>query len=203
MKNNTAENKNEFKANDKQQTEKTKKSFKRPKDKKQVEKVDYLVETPQDAVVEKEYQTILSPELKPENWDMMTDALVALHQEIKYLEEVPVIRNTGLKSYTNEPIGESSVEEKLIKSSIRFATVVSAGKSTNVKPGDVVSIGMQSVKLIDFDKNYAVVPHFAIYGKVGGPKESQSVKPARTNLFGRIIKGWGKWLGSRNVLKQK
>lgn len=203
MKDNTAENKNEFKANDKQQGDKTKKSFKKPKGKKQAEKVDYLVETPQDAVAEKEYPTKLALDLQPENWDMMTDALVALHQEIKYIEEVPVIRNTGLKSYTNEPIGESSIEEKLIKSSIRFATVISAGKSTNVKPGDVISIGMQAVKVIDFDKNYAVVPHFAIYGKIGGLTRPSGDQPARKNLFGRIFKGWGKWLGSRNVLKQK
>ena len=199
MKENTAKNTNEFEAKNTQQVEKSKKSFN--KKKKQQPKVEYLVETPQDAVAEKEYPTKIALNLQPENWDMLSDALVALHQEIKYIDEVPVIRNTGLKSYTNEPIGESSVEEKLVRSSVRFATVISAGKSTNVAPGDIVSIGMPAVKVIDFDRNYAVVPHFAIYGKIGSVK--RPAEPASKNLLGRIIERWGKWLGSRNVLKQK
>lgn len=194
MKENTAE---------KSTTSKVKKTFKKSKGNNEHKNVN--VETAKVDVVEQQIErpTYIAPELRPGNWEMITDALVYLDEEIKYIDKFAVIKNTGLKSYDNEPIGESSMEDKLVKSSVRYAAVVNAGKSTNVKNGDLVAINMQNAKVIDFDKNYAVVPHFAIYGRITMPTGPSVDESTRTNIFRRIIKGWRKWLGSRNVLKQK
>lgn len=186
---------------DKANTPKVKKTFK--KSKVNNEKKNVNVESKPEVQAEQaERPTYIAPELRPGNWDMITDALVYLDEEIKYVDKFAVIKNTGLKSYDNEPIGESSMEDKLVKSFVRFAAVVNAGKSTNVEVGDLVAINMQNARVIDFDKNYAVVPHFAIYGRITMPT-GPSIEPTSTNIFGRIVKGWRKWLGSRNVLKQK
>lgn len=186
---------------DKANTPKVKKTFK--KSKVNNEKKNVKVEIKPEVQAEQaERPTYIAPELRPGNWDMITDALVYLDEEIKYVDKFAVIKNTGLKSYDNEPIGESSMEDKLVKSFVRFAAVVNAGKSTNVEVGDLVAINMQNARVIDFDKNYAVVPHFAIYGRITMPT-GPSIEPTSTNIFGRIVKGWRKWLGSRNVLKQK
>ena len=186
---------------DKANAPKVKKTFK--KSKVNNEKKNVNVESKPEVQSEQaEHPTYIAPELRPGNWDMITDALVYLDEEIKYVDKFAVIKNTGLKSYDNEPIGESSMEDKLVKSFVRFAAVVNAGKSTNVEVGDLVAINMQNARVIDFDKNYAVVPHFAIYGRITMPT-GPSIEPTSTNIFGRIVKGWRKWLGSRNVLKQK
>lgn len=189
---------------DKANTSKVKKTFKKSKGNNENKNVKQ--EAIKEVVAQQEQTerpTYIAPELRPGNWEMITDALVYLDEEIKYIDKFAVIKNTGLKSYDNEPIGESSMEDKLVKSSVRYAAVINAGKSTNVKNGDLVAINMQNAKVIDFDKNYAVVPHFAIYGRITMPTGPSIDEPTSTNLFRRIIKGWRKWLGSRNVLKQK
>jgi len=147
--------------------------------------------------------TLITPEMLPENWEMSSDSMVRLMDDILYIEDKVVVKNTGLKSYTNEPIGESSVEKEVVKSAVKFGTIEHAGKNTTYKQGDIIAFNGQGAKPIDFDKRFAIVPHFMIYGKIIRPDQKQSAKPASKNLLGRFLQGLAKRLGIGNVHQSK
>ena len=166
--------------------------------------VDAIGQT-EGIVDEKKLQPTKLPfEMEPFNWDMLNDTMVYLHEDIMYIDEKLVVKNTGFKSPQNEPIGESETEEVLVKSNVKFGTIVHPGKNTNFVSGDTVALNIQAVKVLDFSKNFAVAPHFAIYGKIRTTAQHAASEPTgRKNIFGRILQGLAKRLGFRNVHKQQ
>jgi hypothetical protein len=165
----------------------------------------YDIETPvaeESAGIEIPKPTNLPFDFKPINWDMLTDVMIEIADDVLFLDEKLVVKNTGLKVGTNEPIGESSTEEVLVKSTVKFGVVCHPGRKTNIKAGDVVSFNGANVKPIDFDKKYCVIPHFAIYGKIGSAATEPATTTNSPNLLGRILQGFRKWLGIGNVHKQ-
>ena len=181
-------------------TEKVKAGAKKHKKLYKKPQVDAVVaEEPKSATLQ-EQASVIPESMMPSNWEMSTDAMIKLQDDITYVDERLVVKNSGFKSPQNEPIGESDMESVLVKSNIKFATVVNAGKNTTYSAGDVVAVALNGIKIIDFAKSFAVVPHYSIYGKIRNTG-TQDSKPGSKNLLGRILKGIGKRLGLRNVLK--
>lgn len=165
----------------------------------------YSVETTQDmnAAEAMDIKTsVMAPEWMPENWDMSMDSMVRLLDDILYVEDKVVVKNTGLKGFSGEPIGESSVEKEVVKSSVKFGEIVHQGKNTNFKRGDIIALNGAAAKPIDFDKRFAIVPHFMIYGKIVR-KGEQPEKSNSKNLLRRFLQRFFKWMGFGNVHQPK
>ena len=181
----------------------------KPTKKEVKQEIGYLIETPKNEITKAdnaiEINASLIPDaLMPKNWVMINDILVKLNDDILINEDRMVVKNNGIKAQDG-PIGTPSMETVTVKSSVKFGHVVHPGKNTNFKAGELVSIDGRGIKIIDFDKNYAVVPHFMIYGKLGESKsvEHRKTTTNRKNIFRWILQGWHKWLGIRNVHKQQ
>ena len=151
--------------------------------------------------------TVIPAEFEPSNWDMQNDIMISTFDDILYYDKKLVVKDSGFK-VGKEPVGESVLEDVLVKSTVRFGQVINAGRNSNYTKGDIVSFNGQNCKPIDFDKLYVVAPAFAIYGKINLPGRAEptpTVENAgnRKNLFGRIMQRFNNWVGMRNVHKQK
>lgn len=149
------------------------------------------------AVGEPEFVSSATKEQMTDNWDMINDVLVKLHDDITFYENKLVVKG---QNKINPEIVDTVEEKEKVKSYIKFGTVISTGSNRQVQVGDVISANVQGVKGIDYCPGYAMVANYALMAKLktdGGSKD----KPASKNILGRILQGFCKWVGCCNVHK--
>jgi hypothetical protein len=158
----------------------------------------------------KEVPTILPYEFQPQNWNMISDIVVYLFPRVKYEDEVLNVVDKGYTSEDGAKIGASEISKQLVKSNIGFGRVEQAGKNTGLTKGEIISFQMQHARIVDFNTDYAIIQNFSAYARIGeGPKAPTALQPtakkstSSKNIFGRIFKGLGKWMGLRNVHQSK